>query len=85
MGITRLRLQEWVSGEKRKKPNWQRTPSYVGSKGAMRVTDDELRESIEQNQLKLQKQRGTDLTIFSPRASWMAHHVGNEHTSKYWD
>ena len=59
-------------------------PNFVGSKGAMNVTDDELRESIEQNQLKLQKERGTDLTIFSPRASWMAHHIGNEHTSRFW-
>ena len=27
---------------------------------------------------KLQRERGTDLTIFSPRASAMAHHVGDE-------
>ena len=84
MGITRLRpagVGEWREAQK---AELAKDPSYVGSKGAMRVTDDELRESIEQNQLKLQKQRGTDLTIFSPRASWMAHHVGNEHTSKYW-
>jgi len=26
----------------------------------------------------------TDLTIFSPRASWMGHHIGNEHTSRFW-
>jgi 4-oxalmesaconate hydratase len=72
---------EWREAQK---AELAKDPNFVGSKGAMRVTDDELRESIEQNQLKLQKQRGTDLTIFSPRASWMAHHVGNEHTSKYW-
>ena len=41
------------------------------------ITDDELRESIEANQLKLMKQRGSDLTIFSPRASFMAHHIGD--------
>ncbi|NIR40940.1 MAG: amidohydrolase, partial [Actinobacteria bacterium] len=35
-------------------------------------------------QLRLQRERGTDLTIFSPRASWMGHHVGNEHTSTFW-
>jgi len=41
------------------------------------ISDDALRESIEANQLKLMKQRGSDLTIFSPRASFMAHHIGD--------
>ncbi len=59
-------------------------PDFVGSKGTFNVSDDEIVESIESNQLRLQRERGTDLTIFSPRASWMAHHVGNEHTSKFW-
>ena len=27
---------------------------------------------------------GTDLTLFSPRASWMGHHFGNELISRYW-
>ena len=49
-----------------------------------RFSDDEIRESIEANQLRLQRERGADLTIFSPRASWMGHHVGNEHTSTFW-
>ncbi len=59
-------------------------PGFVGERGQMAVTDDEIRESIENNQLRLQRQRGADLTIFSPRASWMGHHVGNEHTSRFW-
>jgi 4-oxalmesaconate hydratase len=59
-------------------------PAYVGEKGTIRVTDDEILHSIEANQLRLQRERGADLTIFSPRASWMAHHVGNEHTSTFW-
>ena len=59
-------------------------PTFVGEKGAMHVSDDEIVESIELNQLKLQRERGADLTIFSSRASWMAHHIGNEHTSKFW-
>ncbi|UJF17850.1 amidohydrolase [Vibrio sp. SS-MA-C1-2] len=59
-------------------------PSHVGSKGIMVISDDEIRESIINNQLRLQKERGTDLTIFSPRASWMGHHIGNEHTSRFW-
>src|SRR5918998_3319187 len=47
------------------------------------ITDDQLRESV-QPQLKLQKERGSDLTIFSPRAAGMAHHVGTEETGKVW-
>jgi 4-oxalmesaconate hydratase len=54
------------------------------SKGKMNVTDDEIRHSIETGQLKLQRERGTDLTLFSPRASWMGHHFGNELISRYW-
>jgi len=48
------------------------------------ITDDEIRESLEGAQLKLQRERGTDLTIFSPRASAMAHHIGDEETSAQW-
>jgi 4-oxalmesaconate hydratase len=48
------------------------------------ISDDQIRESLEGAQLKLQRERGTDLTIFSPRASAMAHHIGNEITSRRW-
>ena len=48
------------------------------------VSDDEIRDSIENNQLRLQRERGADLTIFSPRASAMAHHVGDEAVSIDW-
>ena len=48
------------------------------------ISDDELRESLEKAQLKLQRERGADMTIFSPRASKMEHHVGNEATSIEW-
>lgn len=48
------------------------------------ISDDEIRETIETNQLKLQRERGADLTIFSPRASAMAHHIGDEATSREW-
>ncbi|HQD16066.1 MAG TPA: amidohydrolase, partial [Ottowia sp.] len=37
----------------------------------LKISDDELRESIETNQLRLMRERGSDLTIFSPRASFM--------------
>ena len=48
------------------------------------ISDDEIRETIEKNQLRLQKQRGSDLTLFSPRASAMGHHIGNEAISSAW-
>jgi len=41
------------------------------------ISDDEIRETIEQNQLRLLTERGADMTIFSPRASAMAHHEGD--------
>ena len=49
-----------------------------------RSRDDEIRESLEGAQLKLQRERGTDVTIFSPRASAMAHHIGDATTSLHW-
>ncbi|HEY5760373.1 MAG TPA: amidohydrolase family protein [Steroidobacter sp.] len=49
-----------------------------------KISDDEIRETIEKNQLKLQRDRGADITIFSPRASAMAHHVGDEAVSQQW-
>jgi 4-oxalmesaconate hydratase len=49
-----------------------------------RISADEIRETIETNQLSLQRQRGSDLTLFSPRASAMGHHIGNEEMSTAW-
>ena len=48
------------------------------------ISDDEIRESVEKNQLRLLRERGADLTIFSPRASAMAHHIGDSETSQTW-
>ena len=59
-------------------------PDFIGEKGQQAVSDDEIRDSLETAQLAFQRDRGTDLTVFSPRASWMAHHIGNEHTSLFW-
>ena len=50
-------------------------------RAGLKMSDDEIRESLEQNQIRLQKERGTDVTIFSPRASGMGHHVGDEGVS----
>jgi 4-oxalmesaconate hydratase len=47
-------------------------------------SDDEIRETLVGAQLRLQRERGTDVTIFSPIASLMGHHQGNEATSQRW-
>jgi len=57
--------------------------SRPSDRGTLTISDDELRESV-QPQLKFQRDRGTDLTIFSPRASAMAHHIGDATTSLHW-
>ncbi len=48
------------------------------------ISDDEIRESIEPNQLRLLRERGGDLTIFSPRAASMEHHVPDLETAQVW-
>jgi len=53
-------------------------------KEAIAISDDEIRQSLEQAQLRIQRERGTNLTIFSPRAVGMGHHLGNETASRHW-
>jgi 4-oxalmesaconate hydratase len=60
------------------------TPNLGPKVSDLKISDDELRESIEVNQLAKMKERGIDLTIFSPRASFMAHHIGDFNTSSTW-
>jgi 4-oxalmesaconate hydratase len=48
------------------------------------ISDDEIRETLEANQIRLLKERGADMTIFSPRASAMAPHVGDEAVATAW-
>ena len=59
-------------------------PDYADDVGTVEISDDEIRASLQDAQLRLQQERGTDLTLFSPRASWMGHHIGNIHTSRHW-
>ena len=58
--------------------------SHVPARGTLSISDDQIRESLEKAQLKLQRDRGTDVTIFSPRAAGMGHHIGNATTSLHW-
>jgi 4-oxalmesaconate hydratase len=48
------------------------------------VSDDAIRESIEHNQLKLLRERGGDMMLFSPQASAMEHHVADPATANAW-
>ncbi|MBV9530344.1 MAG: amidohydrolase family protein, partial [Bradyrhizobium sp.] len=51
---------------------------------ALKISDDQLRASVEGAQLKLQRERGTSVTLFSPRASGMSHHIGDASVSAAW-
>ncbi|GHJ36737.1 amidohydrolase family protein [Streptomyces sp. TS71-3] len=59
-------------------------PAAAPDPAGPRISDDEVRESIEANQLRLMDERGIDVTVFSPRASFMAHHIGDFTTSARW-
>ena len=49
-----------------------------------KISDDQIREGLEGAQLKFQRERGTDVALFSPRASAMGHHIGDEQVSLQW-
>ena len=48
------------------------------------ISDDQIIDSIERNQLRLLREREADMTIFSPRASAMGQHLGNQEVSERW-
>jgi 4-oxalmesaconate hydratase len=48
------------------------------------IADDAIRETIEQNQLRVMRERGSDVTIFSPQASAMEHHVPDPQLAIDW-
>lgn len=48
------------------------------------ISDAAIRESIEANQLRVMAERGIDLTVFSPQASAMEHHVPDRATARAW-
>lgn len=73
-------LEDWRNAQVAALAN----PSQMPSPASLSISDDELRESIEANQLAKMRERGSDLTIFSPRASFMAHHIGNLDVSQTW-
>ncbi|RAX19719.1 amidohydrolase [Actinomyces sp. Z5] len=54
------------------------------SPDSLTISDDDIRETLESNQLRQMDERGVDLTVFSPRASFMAHHIGDLSVSTVW-
>jgi 4-oxalmesaconate hydratase len=74
------KLQDWRDAQIAALKDKQNVPK----RGTLVVSDDEIRQSVEGAQLKIQRERGTDLTIFSPRASGMGHHIGDATTSEHW-
>ncbi len=48
------------------------------------ISDDAVRASIEDNQLRILHERGGDVMLFSPKASGMEHHVPDPATARAW-
>jgi 4-oxalmesaconate hydratase len=48
------------------------------------ISDEQIHDSIERNQLRLLRERGGDLMLFSPKASGMEHHVTDPATARAW-
>jgi 4-oxalmesaconate hydratase len=69
---------DWREAQKAAFKAGEATPPYPV------ISDDEIRETLEANQLRLLRERGADMTIFSPRASAMAPHVGDESVAVAW-
>lgn len=69
---------EWRTAQKSAFDTGGTTPSYPSN------SDDEVRETLEDNQLRLLRERGADMTVFSPRASAMAPHIGDESVAIAW-
>ncbi|WP_375465878.1 amidohydrolase family protein [uncultured Methylobacterium sp.] len=54
------------------------------SPASLKVSDDEIRQSLTGKQLRVQAERGISTALFSPRAGGMGHHIGNARTSLDW-
>lgn len=48
------------------------------------VSDDEIRESLEGNQLRIMNERGADVLLLSPQASSMEHHLDDTAIAVTW-
>jgi 4-oxalmesaconate hydratase len=68
-------LADWRKRQLADPKNFSRKPE---------ISDQEIRDSLEGAQLRIQRERGTDVTFFSPRAGSMEHHVGDAAVSLAW-
>ncbi|MGN6754104.1 MAG: amidohydrolase family protein [Intrasporangium sp.] len=48
------------------------------------ISDEQLRDSVERNQLRVLTERGGELMLFSPKASGMEHHVSDPALALDW-
>jgi 4-oxalmesaconate hydratase len=64
--------------------DWRKRQVAGQKPDALKISEQEIRDSLESAQLKIQTERGTNLTFFSPRAGSMEHHVGDEAISIAW-
>ena len=53
-------------------------------RSSLEIGDDDIRAGLENAQVAMQRERGIDVTLFSPRASGMGHHVGDFAVSSAW-
>jgi 4-oxalmesaconate hydratase len=63
---------------------WRRRQLAGEDPGALAISADDIRDSIDNGQLKQQRERGADATIFSPIAGQMGHHLGTAQNSIDW-
>jgi 4-oxalmesaconate hydratase len=64
--------------------DWRKQQVDGRKPDAPKISDQEIRDSVESAQLRIQRERGVDLTFFSPRAGSMEHHVGDANMSADW-
>ncbi len=63
---------------------WRKAQLAGENPGVLTISDAEIRDSIENGQLKKQQERGADVTLLSPIAGQMGHHLGTLQTSIVW-
>ena len=76
-----VKMHEWRQAQLVKVENGGK---FSPTRAMLEISDDDMREGLENNQIKQQQERGSDCTIFSPRAVGMGHHLGTAETSMEW-
>lgn len=63
---------------------WAAAPNGPMPVAPRDISDEQLRDSVEPNQLRLMAERGADLILFSPKASAMEHHRPDAEIALAW-